>query len=343
MEGLVSNWSSTARTLPKSYIFPPEKRPGQLNFPLDKTIPVIDLSNYDHDPTSTIEQILKAGQEYGIFQVINHGVSKELVDETMKVFEEFHAMPAKDKARECSKDPNKISCRLYTSSENFPTEELHYWRDALVHPCHPLDEHMQFWPQNPIRYREIVGKYTVEVRKLANKILELIIQGLGLSPGYFSGELSENPVVLVNHYPPCPEPSLTLGLAKHSDPSLITILLQGNVPGLQVSKDGQWVVVEPLPHAFIVNIGYILQVISNGKLKGVEHRVVTNSSVPRTTASLFIYPSNDSLIKPAATLADASNNPPLYRAFQYKDFRSYYVSNRADAKKVHEFVDRYNS
>lgn len=100
----------------------------------------------------------------------------------------------------------------------------------------------------------------MEVRKLANKILELIIQGLGLSPGYFSGELSENPVLLVNHYPPCPEPSLTLGLAKHSDPSLITILLQGNVPGLQVSKDGQWVVVEPLPHAFIVNIGYILQV-----------------------------------------------------------------------------------
>lgn len=73
----------------------------------------------------------------------------------MKVVEEFHAMPAKDKARECSKDPNKISCRLYTSSENFSTEELHYWRDALVHPCHPLDEHMQFWPQNPIQYRYV--------------------------------------------------------------------------------------------------------------------------------------------------------------------------------------------
>ena len=96
---------------------------------------------------------------------------------------------------------------------------------------------------------------------MADKILEMISQGLGLSPGFFRGELCENPVVLVNHYPPCPEPSLALGLAKHRDPSVITILLQGDVPGLQVSKDDQWVVVEPLLHAFVVNIGYILQVL----------------------------------------------------------------------------------
>lgn len=100
----------------------------------------------------------------------------------------------------------------------------------------------------------------MEVRKLAFKILELISQGLGVRAGYFTGELSENPIVLVNHYPACPEPSLTLGIAKHRDPSVITILLQGDVPGLQVSKDGKWVVVQPLSHAFVVNIGYVLQV-----------------------------------------------------------------------------------
>lgn len=84
--------------------------------------------------------------------MINHGVSEELMDETTKVMKEFHEMPAMDKARECSKDPKK-SCKLYTSSENYSTEKLHYWRDALVHPCHPLEEHMQFWPENPSRYR----------------------------------------------------------------------------------------------------------------------------------------------------------------------------------------------
>ncbi|XP_062080503.1 hyoscyamine 6-dioxygenase-like [Humulus lupulus] len=339
MENLVSSWSNdiAGKTLPESYIFPPETRPGHLSFPISNSIPVIDLQN-NHDQSSTIHNIIKAGQEYGIFQVINHGVSEELMDETMKVMKELHELPPMEKARECSKDPLK-RCRLYTSSENFSTEKIHYWRDALVHPCHPLEEHIQFWPQNPTQYREIVGKYTVEVRKLGEKILEMIGQGLGMKAGYFSGELSENPVVLANHYPACPEPSLTLGIAKHRDPSLITILLQGDVPGLQVSNDGNWVVVQPISHAFVINIGYVLQVISNGKLKGAEHRVVTNSRVDRTTASLFIYPSNDSIIEPETTLVDDSY-PPLYRPFQYKDFRRYYISNTADASKLRQFMDK---
>lgn len=70
MEKLVSSWSTTRTTLPESYIFPPETRPGVLNFSLVNTIiPVIDLKNLDQ--TSIIQQICKASQEYGIFQVLN--------------------------------------------------------------------------------------------------------------------------------------------------------------------------------------------------------------------------------------------------------------------------------
>lgn len=110
-------------------------------------------------------------------------------------------------------------------------------------------------------FSEVVGKYTRELRKLSLKLLELICEGLGLNPGYFSGGLSGHPEILVHRYPPCPDPSLTLGIAKHRDYSLITILLQEqHVEGLQVLKDGQWIGVEPIPNAFVVNIGLILQV-----------------------------------------------------------------------------------
>ena len=85
-------------------------------------------------------------------QVINHGVSEDLMDETMNVAEEFHAMPGLDKERECSKDPNG-SCKLYTSSYVYPREDFHYWRDAVTHPCRPLVECIQFWPEKPTRYR----------------------------------------------------------------------------------------------------------------------------------------------------------------------------------------------
>lgn len=89
---------------------------------------------------------------YILKQAINHGVSKKLIDDAMGVFKQFHAMPTKDKASQRSKDP-KRSCKFYTSSQNYSAEEVHYWRDALTHPCYPLEECMQFWPEKPFRYR----------------------------------------------------------------------------------------------------------------------------------------------------------------------------------------------
>ncbi|KAM3683260.1 hypothetical protein ACB098_12G133400 [Castanea mollissima] len=328
-----SSWPHVSH-VPESFVHPLEKRPGKLFFDTCKTIPVVDLEGY-HDRTHVVQDVLKATKEFGFFQVINHGVSKKLMDDTMAVFKEFHAMRPEDKASECSKDPNR-SCKFYTSSVNFSKEEFHYWRDALMHPCHSLEEYMQFWPGKPIRYREVVKEYAVELKKLGEKILNLICEGLGLDTGYFSGGLSGDPVLLVNHYPPCPDPSLTLGLAKHRDPSLITILYQEE-NGLQVCKDDEWILVEPVPHAFVINVGYVLQIISNGELKGAEHRAVTNSSVPRTSAAFFIYPSKDDLIEPAKALTNA-DNPPIYGSMQFKEFQRNYLSYGANAEKVQKFI-----
>lgn len=109
--------------------------------------------------------------------------------------------------------------------------------------------------------REVVSTYVTEVNKLGNTILQLISRGLGLEVGYFDG-ISGVEILSANNYPPCPDPSLTLGVLKHHDPSLITILYQGNVPGLQVLKDGVWISVGAIPNAFVVNIGNQLEVIN---------------------------------------------------------------------------------
>ncbi|XVF80966.1 hypothetical protein PTKIN_Ptkin15bG0118300 [Pterospermum kingtungense] len=101
---------------------------------------VVDLEH--HDRNQTILQILKAGEEYGFFQVINHGVLKDLMDEIMNVAEEFLAMPWLEKERECSSKDPKGSCKLYTSSYAYPMEDFHYWRDALTHPCLPSEEYI---------------------------------------------------------------------------------------------------------------------------------------------------------------------------------------------------------
>ena len=80
-----------------------------------------------------------------------------------------------------------------------------------------------------------------------------------------------------------------------------------------------------------------LEIISNGKLKGAEHRVVTNSNVARTTASLFFNPSSETLVEPAKALIDASN-PALYKSLTYKDFLSKYIAASSDSKALEEVL-----
>ncbi|XP_057963721.1 hyoscyamine 6-dioxygenase-like [Malania oleifera] len=335
METLVSSWSN-GQSLPENYVFPPEERPGKFIHPPCKAVPVIDLGkSADHGHRDDIvQQILKASQEFGFFQVINHGVAGDLTDAVMSLAKEFFDMPIEDRAGFYSDDTNK-STRLYTSSFGYAKEKVHYWRDSLRHPCHPVNDWMQFWPEKPVGYREVVGRYSVQVEKLGLRILDLICEGLGLELGYFGGELTKSQTFLVNHYPPCPDPSLTLGVPKHSDPNLINILLQGDVHGLQVFKDGQWVGVEPLPNSFVVNVGLQLQVISNGKLASVMHRAVTNAANARTSIVTVIAPSDDCVVEPAKALV-SSCNPPVYKAFKYNDFHSTYIAKAGDPEATLE-------
>ncbi|KAK3014702.1 hypothetical protein RJ639_009632 [Escallonia herrerae] len=323
MASLVSSWSSKVEHMPDIYVMPPERRPG--NFvSICKDIPVIDLAQAAGPGRAHIvQQIIKAGQEYGFFQVINHGVSEEMMQDTMSLYKEFFDMPAEDKASLCSDDTTK-SCKLYTSGSKYATEEVHYWRDTLRHPVLPIEEHMTSWPEKPARYREVVAAYSMEVKKMGMRLLDLIGEGLGLEEGYFIDELGKELGMAINHYPRCPDPSLAMGIPGHFDPNLITILQQ-EVYGLQICKDGQWLGVEALPNAFAVNMCHQMQVISNGKLKGAEHRAVLSSTDARTSIATFLSPSRASVIKPAKAVVSACN-PPQFRDLIYKDFLDSFMS-----------------
>ncbi|KAJ7977259.1 hyoscyamine 6-dioxygenase-like [Quillaja saponaria] len=185
-----------------------ESRPGNITVPFASNIPVIDLSEADR--TNTIQKILKAGEEFGFFQVINHGVSENSVNKAMKVFKEFFEMPVEDKESLYSED-NSENCRVYTSTVSYATEEFHRWRDNLRHQCHPVEKYQRFWPEKPTRYQEYVGECSIQVKQLASRILELISEGLGIRSGYFDGELSESVLLSVNHYPPCPATKFDMG------------------------------------------------------------------------------------------------------------------------------------
>ncbi|KAM3373750.1 hyoscyamine 6-dioxygenase [Capsicum galapagoense] len=330
---LVSSWCKNVQTLPESYIFPPDERPGEIAVPLSGSSPIIDF-NTDH--ALILQQVIKAGQDFGYFQVINHGISETLLEETVSVFKEFFNMPAEEQANYYSVDPNS-KCRLYTSTYNYSNEDTHYWRDNLTHNCHPLEDNLPFWPEKPANYREVVRAYSVETKKLITKISDVISEGLGFEKGYLGGELSKVQLLSVNYYPPCPDPNLALGMHSHCDPNLFTVLYQGNVYGLQILKDGKWTGVEPLPNAFVVFIGCQLQIISNDKLKSVTHRAVTNPKEARVSVGTFVIPSSDCHIEPVSDLGKTSTKNPLYKAYQYKEFLHTYATKHGDFEAVLQF------
>ncbi|XP_071902788.1 hyoscyamine 6-dioxygenase-like [Coffea arabica] len=243
MANLLSSWSSDPDSLPEKYIVPEEKRPGALLAPVSKDIPAIDLS--EGDRASIIQKIMKASQEFGFFQVINHGVSEKLMIDAVNVGKEFFSMPAEEMENFAAKDSRK-GCKVYTGSGNYGSHDFGLWRDTLQHPCHPLEKWTNIFPDKPAGYRGTIGPYTVEVRKLGIRILDMICEGLGLTEENYD---YHDLLLMIHNYPACPDPSSALGVSGHRDANLITIIQQ-DIYGLQLFKDGQWIGVEPLPNAF---------------------------------------------------------------------------------------------
>ncbi|KAF8658363.1 hypothetical protein HU200_059411 [Digitaria exilis] len=247
--------------------------------------------------------ILGAGKEHGFFQVVNHGVPEKVLRDMEAVCEEFFQMPAADKAEFYSDDKSKKN-RLFSGS-SFETLGEKYWRDCLT-LLYPLPSgDTSDWPHKPQRLREVVGNYTVLVRGLAMEILRLL----------------EGRIVLdINRYPPSPNPSRTLGLPPHCDRDLITVLLPGAVPGLEVAYNGDWIRVQPVPNSFVVNFGLQLEVVTNGLLRSVEHRAATNSSETRTSVATFIVPADDCVVGPDERFI-GEDNPARYRAMSVGEFK----------------------
>ena len=112
--------------------------------------------------------------------------------------------------------------------------------------------------------REVCEQYGREVEKLAFKLLELLAISLGLPANRFNGYFKDHQTTLMrlNYYPPCPTPHLALGVGRHKDGGILTVLAQDEVGGLEIKRklDGEWIRVKPTPDAFIINIGDIIQV-----------------------------------------------------------------------------------
>ncbi|XWS48709.1 hypothetical protein CRYUN_Cryun13aG0099700 [Craigia yunnanensis] len=317
---LLTDLISTVKQVPSNYIRPIYDRPNLSDVQVaDVSILLIDLQDlYGPKRSDILKQIALACQLDGFFQVKNHGISEAVINNMLRLAREFFHLPETERLKNYSDDPSKAN-RLSTSF-NIKTEKVANWRDFLRLHCYPLKDHVHEWPSNPPSFREDVAEYCTGIRGLVLKLLEAISESLGLKRDHIEKTLSKHGQhMALNYYPPCPEPELTYGLPGHTDASLITILLQDEVPGLQVLRNGKWIAVNPIPNTFIANIGDQMQAISNDRYKSVLHRAIVNCKKERISIPTFYCPSPDALIGPATELVD-DEHPAVYRSFTYGEY-----------------------
>jgi isopenicillin N synthase-like dioxygenase len=110
-------------------------------------------------------------------------------------------------------------------------------------------------------FREAFFDYAKHTKILLETLYRLLSEALGLNSSYLIDiECNRGQMILFHYYPPCPEPEVAMGTTQHSDTGFLTLLLQDDIGGLQVLHDDQWIDVPPMPGAFIVNIGDLMQV-----------------------------------------------------------------------------------
>ncbi|XVF40228.1 hypothetical protein PTKIN_Ptkin01aG0094900 [Pterospermum kingtungense] len=301
----------------------------------ESQVPVIDMQKLSSTDLKVLELELEklhhSCKEWGFFQLINHGVSSELVENVKQGIQEFFNLPMAEKKKFWQK-PDELEGfgQAFVQSE----EQKLDWGDMffmLTLPTHLRKPHL--FPKLPPPFRETLEAYSSEMKILAMKMLDLMTKALGMDPNDMRVLFEEGVQAMrMNYYPPCPEPEHAIGLNAHSDAGGLIILLQINeVEGLQIRKDGAWIPVKPLPNAFIINIGDVMEIVSNGIYPSIEHRATVNKAKERLSVAAIYNPKLDGDLGPAPSLI-TPDTPALFRRIGVTDYLKGFHSRELNGK-----------
>ncbi|XP_068645051.1 gibberellin 2-beta-dioxygenase 8 [Aristolochia californica] len=271
-------------------------------------IPLLDLQNLEK------ETLALACREWGIFRLINHGIpttlSAQLQDDARNLF----SLPFDCKQ---STFESPVTYFWGTPALSQSVQNLN-WVEGFHVPLKELQQRSLTagdgdGEKDPIllRFRYALEEYGKHMERVARELFEALAESLALDPARRQTYLSESDGMLrIYRYPRCSAADKVLGMDVHTDSSVISILNQDGVGGLQVFKDGGCVDVAPSADALIVNLGDMMQAISSDEYKSAEHRVLVNQREERISLCYFVFPEEKGVIVSSA-----------YKPFTYTEFR----------------------
>jgi len=278
------------------------------------TLPILDFAQLaagDEAAAAFRSQLLEATHEVGFFYLTGHGIADADFDEMIDVAKQFFELPEAEKlAIENTFSPH---FRGYTRVGGELTQGKTDWREQIdigqerpavstgstseVEDFWVLDG-PNLWPENLPELRDKAEAWMARLSAISLTLLRSWAQALGSPANVFDEAFAANPSSLLKivRYP-ATDTEDTQGVGAHKDLGVLTLLyVEEGKAGLQVDLDGEWADAPPIPRAFIVNIGELLEAASDGYLKATLHRVVSLPGEDRISIPFFFAPALDSVI-----------------------------------------------
>ena len=267
---------------------------------MNKQIPELSFVDIEKGDSNSINILSDALEDHGFFSITEHGLSNELVDKCYQLSKQFFNLEYEIKNKYSS--VGSKGARGYTPKgietavgENVP-DQKEFWHHGPVVD----DTFDQKIPKNIIieempEFNKYFDELYLELHKIGSRVLSVIALSLDIDKNFFTPWIEKgNSLLRSIHYPPVDSNLNPHRARAHEDINLITLLIGAEEGGLEVlNKDGSWIKVSPSSEAIVCNIGDMMQLVTDKKLKSTTHRVIQDKlteSKPRYSIPFFLHP-----------------------------------------------------
>ncbi len=293
---------------------------------LETGIPVLSLNDFDGGRGHFTDVLGRAWREFGFVGVTDHGIDDEVIERAYGAFRDFFGLT--DETKQQYHRPGIGGARGYTGfgieqakGHDVPDlkEFWHVGREIEGENPYPGILHPNVWPEEIPGFRDAALAVYQALETVGNRVLSAAALDLGLPADWFADKTDHgNSILRPLHYPPIDNaPEGAVRAAEHEDINLITLLVGSKEQGLEIlTRDGRWIAVTTLPGTIVVNVGDMLQRLTNHVYPSTTHRVVNPpgeaARQSRYSIPFFLHPNPDFVIDtlPGCVSDDQPNRYP---------------------------------